>query len=142
MTKQTTDKPKPFGRPKLFPTVEYLKERIDAYFAYADNPERPKPYTLAGLAYYLGCDTETLRNYRSDQDFFGTIKEARQRIEMSKVEKLESKDYSTAGLIFDLVNNHGMAQKVENDHRSSDGSMTPVQVIERVVVAPPPRSDT
>jgi hypothetical protein len=32
--------------------------------------------------------------------------------------------------------------KSEIDHTSSDGSMTPVQVIERVVVAPPPRGDT
>jgi len=97
------------GRPLKFESPEELQAKIDESFAHADDSKRP--YTLASLAYHLDCDTETLRNYAGKEEFFGTIKRAKVRIEASKAEKLESKDYSTAGLIFDMANNHGYANK-------------------------------
>jgi len=99
----------PVGRPPLFKSKEELQAKIDAYFQYADDTHRP--YTLSSLAYFLDCDTDTLRNYTDKSEFIGTIKKAKVRIEASKAEKLESKDYATAGLIFDLVNNHGFTNR-------------------------------
>ena len=74
------------GRPLKFKTVKELSTKIDAYFKMCD--EKEKPYTVAGLALFLDVDTDTIRNYeKKSDDFFGTIKRAKQKIE----EQLETK---------------------------------------------------
>lgn len=121
------------ARPLKFPDVDALQARIDEYFADKGN----KPFTLSGLAYHLDTCTETLRAYGEKELFSATIKRARQRVEVDLMQMMLSKDVPTAGCIFQAINNHGMKQKLETDHKSSDGSMTPqpVTVIERTVVA-------
>ena len=49
------------GRPKIFNDVKEVEEKINAYFNYCE--EKEKPYTMSGLAYYLGISRQTLVNY-------------------------------------------------------------------------------
>lgn len=110
----------PAGRPLKYETPEALQKAVDAYF---DNLKEGQPPTVSGLALALDVDTSTLRNYEGREEFFATIKKAKQRIE----EALESGLWggSVTGLIFNLKNNFGWKDKQEVDHQSSDGSMTP-----------------
>lgn len=104
----------PGGRPLLFPTVEALKEKIDAYFAHCE--EKEKPLTVSGLAVFLDCDRLTIINYSNkDEEFFNTIKKAKQMIEAYAAESLHTKS-SVAGIIFSLKNNYGWCDRQEIKH--------------------------
>ena len=92
------------GQPMKFKTVEDLQNKIDDYFQWADDNE--KPLTIGRLCCFLDCDRRTLLNYNHNDKFFPTIKKARQKIEASKEEHLQS-GRQVAGIIFDLKNNHG-----------------------------------
>ena len=80
------------GRPLKFQTPEELEEKIEAYFAKCDEGEevteltkrgelitytRAIPYTIEGLSLYLGCESETVRNYEKRDAFFGTTRHIR-----------------------------------------------------------------
>ena len=85
----------PGGRPQLFTDPEDLERQINEYFAECDKGKdvkhvtkrgevvsitKPIPYTLEGLALYLGCDSSTLRNYEKKDEFFKTISRAREKV--------------------------------------------------------------
>lgn len=93
-----------------YKTQEQLQEGIDAYFAKCDVDGRP--YTMSGLALALGLDRKTLVNY-SERDLFSTqIKNAKAKVE----EQLEESLYrlgNNSGIIFNLKNNYGWADKTE-----------------------------
>lgn len=93
-----------------YKTQEQLQEGIDAYFAKCDEDSRP--YTMSGLALALGLDRKTLVNY-SERDLFSTqIKNAKAKVE----EQLEESLYrlgNNSGIIFNLKNNYGWADKTE-----------------------------
>ena len=93
-----------------YKTQEQLQEGIDAYFAKCDEDGRP--YTMSGLALALGLDRKTLVNY-SERDLFSTqIKNAKAKVE----EQLEESLYrlgNNSGIIFNLKNNYGWADKTE-----------------------------
>jgi hypothetical protein len=75
-----------------------------------------RPYTVSGLAVWLGCSRVTLLNYQSQDEFFATIKEAKDRIEAYSHECLYNKDVPTKGVTFSLSNNHeGWKEKTETD---------------------------
>lgn len=113
------------GRPRLYSDPIFFEERVDAYFD--DCQKKQKPPVVAGLCYFLGFhDRHALQEYRKYDGFSATVKRALIRIEAFKNEMLFSKDYSTAGVIFDLKNNHGWADKVEH------GEMTPSEFGEKV----------
>ena len=118
------------GRPKLFDTVEELESKIQEYFEYCDarvvqgydnktNEQfayiSPEPYTMSGLAYYLGMDRRSLINYKNDEKFFPTIKAARDRVEMDIDRRLNDKGTFTPGLIFNLKNNFGWKDQTHQD---------------------------
>lgn len=86
-----------------------LETLVDGYFAECTNEERPP--TICGLALHLGCDRKTLTNYAHKDEFFPTIKKARQRVEAY----LEASLYSgsVAGVIFNLKNNFDWKDKTE-----------------------------
>lgn len=60
------------GRPKIFKSVEEVEEKINAYFKYCEDKD--KPYTMSGLAYYLDVDRRTIVNYTKEEEFFPAIK--------------------------------------------------------------------
>jgi hypothetical protein len=79
--------------------------------------EQVKAYTIGGLAIYLGTCTETLRNYESKEQYFATIKNAKERIYAYKQESLYGK--YAVGAMFDLKCNHKWQDKVELDITTS-----------------------
>jgi hypothetical protein len=76
----------------------------------------PAPYTMSGLARYLGVDRGTLLNYSKDGEFFSTIRAAKAKIE-EDVETRLLEGRSSAGAIFALKNNHGWVDKSEVDNK-------------------------
>ena len=91
------------GRPKIFNNVKEVEEKINAYFNYCE--EKEKPYTMSGLAYYLGISRQTLVNYSNQDQFFDTIKKARDRVQMQLEENALSNKANSTFTIFNLKNN-------------------------------------
>jgi hypothetical protein len=107
------------GQPRKFQTVEELEERIQAYWDYCDDNE--KPVTMSGLAFFIGCDRRTLTNYANSDLFFPTIKKARDRVEFCNEELLLS-GKATAGVIFSLKNNYRWTDKALETESEGEGS--------------------
>lgn len=85
------------GRPLLFETPEDLSVSV---MDYIQNEKKP---TLAGLAYYLGIDRQTLYNYKDRPEFFDIIKKATDYVEYKYEERLVYEN-NTTGVIFALKN--------------------------------------
>jgi len=102
------------GRPLKFETVEQLQEKIDDYFQWAE--QREKPYTIAGLALFLNTDHKTIRNYEAKDQFFQTMQKARLKIITDKEERL-NEGKATAGIIFDLCNNNSDLYSNKHDDK-------------------------
>lgn len=58
---------------------EELSKGIEAYFE--DCDKRKKPYTMSGLANWLGITRQTLINYGKKDLFFTPIKKAKERVQ-------------------------------------------------------------
>jgi homoaconitase/3-isopropylmalate dehydratase large subunit len=101
----------PGGRPLKFKSNKELQEKIDSYFAKMDAEKRP--YTICGMAVELECDRLTLINYEKREEYFNTIKKAKQRIEAYAEERLFGN--SVAGVIFNLKNNYGWKDTMDNN---------------------------
>lgn len=124
------------GRPLIFKTPEELAEKIEEYFNHCDNRIQqvyskkqdavieiinPEPYTMAGLAYALGIDRETLLNYASRELFFDTVKKGRDKVQMDVERRLM--EGQPTGAIFNLKNNFGYVDKTETDLTSKGESI-------------------
>lgn len=134
----------PNGRPLAFKSVEELQSKIDEYFDFCDNRIQqvyskkqdavieiinPEPYTIAGLAYAVGVDRKTLWNYSKKDEFFHTIKRARDKVQTDVERRLM--ESNPTGAIFNLKNNFDYRDKVETELTNPDGSMTPtVRIID------------
>lgn len=120
------------GRPPKYKSAEEMQKVIDEYFescfrvmrnkegeAIIDTRtekycyEQYKPFTVSGLAYALGIDRRTLLNYSDKDEFFPTIKRAKNRIEVFLEESLITGG-SCSGIIFNLKNNYDWKDKLEN----------------------------
>lgn len=99
------------GRPRAFKNVEEAEEKINAYFNYCE--EKEKPYTMSGLAYYLEISRQTLINYSNKDEYFDTIKKARDRVQMQLEENALSNKANPTFTIFNLKNNFDWKDKVE-----------------------------
>lgn len=117
------------GRPLSFNNKEELQKKIDEYFTYCDNRiksvfipklgdhvtlSEPAPYTMSGLARWLGIDRRTLVNYSHKEEFFPTIREARQKVE-EDVETRMMETKNEKGAKFSLTNNFGWIEKSQTD---------------------------
>lgn len=71
--------------------------------------------TISGLAVYLDTSRETLLNYEEREEFFDTIKRAKQTIEAMTESLLLNGGAQPAGVIFNLKNNWGWKDKVEQE---------------------------
>lgn len=102
------------GRPLKFESVQVLKEKVEQYFTDTEMAEQ----TITGLAIHLATSRETLCNYENRDEFFDTIKNAKDRIEHA---------YEMRGLkvgnAFDIfrLKNMGWKDKQETEH---SGEMT------------------
>lgn len=111
------------GRPFTFKSPEELQKKINAYWEYCEENERPRTYT--GLAYYLGVTRQTLFNYNKRDKFTPILDRAKARIEMDLDERLQTMGNSTAGIIFSLKNNYGWTDKTEiNSYNTTESTNT------------------
>lgn len=123
-----------------YKTVEELEVAINEYFDYCDNRIRqvyskksdgvieiidPEPYTMSGLAYAMGIDRDTLLNYSKREEYFGTIKKARDKVH-SDVERRLMEGQPT-GAIFNLKNNFNWRDQTQQDITSKGESINDVQ---------------
>ena len=109
-----TDEKNPVGRPPIYSDVDGLERNILAYFSECDLTEPKRPYTVPGLAYFLGFESRhSIQDYKDNPKFSPTIKKALGRIETQRVENLVNGRGSAPGCIFDLKNNFGYQDKQE-----------------------------
>ena len=104
------------ARPKLYTSVEDMQKIIDEYFMICD--EKEKPYTMSGLAYALDMDRKSLLNYSKDEQFFPTIKKAREKVEQQLEENALMGKANATFTIFNLKNNYGWVDKQEIENKS------------------------
>ncbi len=94
-----------------YKTAEELQEKVEEYFLTCYQNQRP--YTISGLALWLGLSTQTLRNYEKtygDTEYADIIKIAKQRVE-EFAEKSLYENGKTTGAKFVLQNNFGWSDK-------------------------------
>ena len=103
----------PGGRPPKYNAKEEMQMKINKYFAECD--EKNRPYTVTGLALALDLDRKSLLNYQEKDEFFHTIKKAKQKVENYLEERLIG-DSSVTGIIFNLKNNYDWRDKQEIEH--------------------------
>ena len=99
------------ARPKLYSSVEDMQKIIDEYFIICD--EKEKPYTMSGLAYALDMDRKSLLNYSKDEQFFPTIKKAKEKVEQQLEENALMGKGNATFTIFNLKNNYGWKDNIE-----------------------------
>jgi hypothetical protein len=115
------------GRPLKFKSAKELESLIEEYFDYCDNRIKtfykdgqditasvPAPYTMSGLARRLKIDRKTLVNYSHKDEYFLTIKDARERVQ-EDIETRLMETHNQTGAIFNLKNNFGWQDKREED---------------------------
>jgi len=123
--KGPTDNKKEVGRPRLFNTPKELQERIDDYFE--NCRDGGKPFTIAGLAYWLEMDRKSIYNYEHKDEYFHTIKRARDKI-LATLEEMIAVD-GRAGQIF-LAKNYGYTDKTEIESINVNVEMTTTEAEE------------
>ena len=101
----------PGGRPRLYNSPEEMQEAIDKYFSECEVKEKPK--TMQGLANALGMERHGLLNYADRDEFYATVKNARDIVTSEIEEKLLKSGQPTVGCIFWLKNNAGWVDKQE-----------------------------
>lgn len=116
-------------RPLLFKSVEELEEKIAQYFERCDKWKlaqtvykwevveymRPIPYTITWLASYLWTNRQTLINYEEREEYFDTIKRAKEKVEADAEERAMVWDSNATMTIFSLKNNFWWKDKTEVD---------------------------
>lgn len=100
------------ARPKKYTKASEMQKKIDAYFKECDA--KGKPYTITGLGLALDMSRQDLLNYSKDNEFFDTIKKAKQKCEAYAEEQLYL-GKNTAGVIFNMKNNYNWKDKTEQE---------------------------
>lgn len=99
---------KKFGRPLKFSSPEELQRLVDEFF----DQTPVEKQTITGLAIHLDTDRQTLCNYEERDDFFDTIKKAKQKIEHAY--EMHGMEHRSAFDIF-RMKNMGWQDKTEVD---------------------------
>ena len=112
------------GRPRTYKPD--MVEKARRYIAYHEEFDDPVP-TVAGLACVLGVVRDTCYQWAKDEDkpeFSDILSELAQKQERCLVRGGLMSDFN-APIAKMMLTKHGYSDKVESDHTSSDGSMTP-----------------
>jgi hypothetical protein len=124
------------GRPAKYKTPGEMQKVIDEYFngdAFIEiGDARIFAPTVSGLAYALGMSTQAVRDYECKEEFLGTIKGAKQKIEIALEQKLYGQ--TVTGTIFNLKNNFGWKDKSEQTLSGDKDNPLYFDKIERVIV--------
>ena len=130
------------GRPRKFDKPEDLQRAIDVYFEKCDNNTKqivtkdgvvldvldPIPYTIEGLCMVLEIDRASLLHYEKYpeyKEFFNTVKKAKSKVQLNKLERGLSGRSNPAVTIFDLKNNHGYVDRQETTQTNINISIDP-----------------
>lgn len=111
------DEKKAVGRPRIFRTQEELEQKIMEYWQRCE--QHNKTYTLSGLALWIGIDRKTLYNYSEKDEFFPTIKKAKDIVEASMEERALTGESNVTFSIFALKNNFGWEDKKQVESNST-----------------------
>lgn len=79
-----------------------------------------RPATVTGMCLFLGITRNTLKQYKKKDGFSDVIEMAKMRLENYLEEKLEGN--CVTGIIFNLKNNYGWKDKVEQEITGKDGA--------------------
>ena len=95
--------------PQRFQNYRTLSKFVDDYFSNCDNGRRKRPYTVPGLAHWLGFNSRRgLLKFSQSNSLCGrVIRSALLRIHAQRNEQLVSGQGQMAGRIADLKNNFG-----------------------------------
>lgn len=106
---------KKVGRKRKIESPEEMRERAYQYFIECEQKYKSPNY--AGLALFLGLSSKTQINeyYNNFPEYKDTIDEIKSYIENIQLEKLESKEYATAGIIFNLKCNFGYNDRQQEE---------------------------
>ncbi len=99
-----------------YKTLKALNKAVDNYFkvdAFMPTSSGETEYlpTMAGLALSLDVDRSTIVNYSKNEEYFGTIRKARAKIEAFVETRLYGNNVT--GCIFNLKNNFNWKDKSE-----------------------------
>ena len=100
--------------PLKFKSKKKLEDAIEKYFEWCDETETPP--TMSRLAFNLGISRQTLINYSKKEEYFDTIKKAKDRVEASLEERMLKGTVTVPGAIFALKNNYGWTDKIETEN--------------------------
>lgn len=103
------------GRPLKFQSVEEMQEAIDKYFAITPEEE----WTVTGLALALDTYRDVLIRYENKDEFYNTIKRAKEKVHNSYEKDLRKKGRS--GDIFALKN-FGWRDQQEVNHGGQENN--------------------
>ena len=148
------------GRPLDYETPQELEEWIDMYFdeckanrgraqriSVCDDPDKLKAIlaeeegqftedihpTTTGLALYLGMSRTALINYEGREEFVGSMKMGKARVETYSEQKLFGNN--TNGVKFSLENNFNW--KTKNETALTDGEGKPLKTNFTVTMVKP-----
>lgn len=100
------------GRPRAFPDLELLKQKIDLYFT--DRETKDKPVSMIGLGVFLEVGQRTIGDYiaerydTEDKKFSQPFKRAKDKIASSLIDGGLTGDYNSNFTKFLLSANHAM----------------------------------
>lgn len=103
------------GKNRKYKNAEEMRVLVEEYFNICN--QNKIPYTMSGLARHLGLSRKTLLEYKKKYggEYADVIEEAKTRIEEFVETCLFKKSIAT-GVIFNLKNNFGWADKQEIEH--------------------------
>lgn len=110
------------GRKPYWSDPIELKQLVLDYFNSEEGKTKP---TFSGLAFFLKIDRQTLYNYKNKDEFFDTIKNARDRIEKIYEEQLMFGEGNKTGVIFALKN-WGWTDSQKIDHTTQGEKISQV----------------
>ncbi len=118
------------GQPPKFNSVEELQAKIDRYYSECEAKELP--YTITGLCLALDITRQTLLNYQNKDEYFDTIKKAKLKCENYAEQQLFT-GKNVAGVIFNMKNNYGWVDKIENKITGDEDAPLVVSVKDKLL---------
>ena len=136
----------PFGRPRIYNSVEDFEEAINSYFDKVEEENKAslekngklcRSPNIAALCSHMGLLKSVFYEYAKRKDsndnvYSNSVKMASQRLELFKLENASLGMIREITTIFDLKNNHGYVDKQEVITTQTDDRLTPEQVKERL----------
>lgn len=121
----------PGGRPPKWTDPKVVQKLGEAYFDSLPKDENGmylRPPTITGLARALDTTRATLVDYEEKDEFLNTIKALKSRCEEWVEENgLMGRSNATFS-IFNLKNNYGWKDKIEQDINNPDGNLRTIIV--------------